>query len=35
MRIAVSATDGHLQAEFSPTFGRCPHFVFLDTEDMG
>lgn len=35
MRIAVSATDGHLQAEASPTFGRCPQFVFLETETMG
>jgi predicted Fe-Mo cluster-binding NifX family protein len=34
MRIVVSATDGGLQAEASRVFGRCPQYVFLDTETM-
>ena len=34
MRIAVSATGAGLEGETSRTFGRCPRFVFLDTETM-
>ena len=34
MRIAVSATGTGLEGEASRTFGRCPRYVFLDTETM-
>jgi len=34
MRIAVSANAPGLQGEASRTFGRCPRYVFLDTETM-
>lgn len=35
MRIVVSAFDGKgIDAQFSPIFGRCQAFVFVDTETM-
>jgi predicted Fe-Mo cluster-binding NifX family protein len=32
MRIAVSANGADLGAQASPVFGRCPVYVFVDTE---
>lgn len=34
MRIVVTAQGDHLDAMSSPIFGRCPAFVFVDTETM-
>ena len=34
MRIAVSANGADLEAAASPVFGRCPAYVFVDTETM-
>jgi predicted Fe-Mo cluster-binding NifX family protein len=34
MRIVVSANDTHLDAPISPMFGRCPTYLFVDTETM-
>jgi predicted Fe-Mo cluster-binding NifX family protein len=32
MKIAVTAQGNDLGAPVSPTFGRCPTFIFIDTE---
>jgi len=34
LRIAVSATDGNLDAQIDPRFGRCQHFIFVDSDTM-
>lgn len=34
MRIAISATGAELDAPASPVFGRCPVYVFVDTDTM-
>ncbi|MGD9046547.1 MAG: NifB/NifX family molybdenum-iron cluster-binding protein [Anaerolineae bacterium] len=34
MRIVVSSQGGTLDAPASPVFGRCPTFVFVDSETM-
>jgi predicted Fe-Mo cluster-binding NifX family protein len=34
MRIVVSAQGENLDAPASPVFGRCPTYVFVDTETM-
>jgi len=34
MRIVVSSNGANLDAQASPVFGRCPMFVFVDTETM-
>jgi predicted Fe-Mo cluster-binding NifX family protein len=34
MRIVVTANDADLDAPTSPVFGRCPTYVFVDTETM-
>ncbi len=34
MRVAVSAEREGLDAEVSSVLGRCPYFVFVDTETM-
>jgi predicted Fe-Mo cluster-binding NifX family protein len=34
MRIVVSSNGVNLEAQASPVFGRCPYFVFVDTESM-
>ena len=34
MKIAVSATDGQLDAQIDPRFGRCQYFVFVDSDDL-
>ena len=34
MRVAVAANGMDLDAQLSPIFGRCPQFVFVDTESM-
>jgi predicted Fe-Mo cluster-binding NifX family protein len=35
MRIVVSAQGDNLDAPASPVFGRCPTYVFVDTETLG
>jgi predicted Fe-Mo cluster-binding NifX family protein len=34
MKIVVTASDTHLAAPISPIFGRCPTYLFVDTETM-
>lgn len=34
MRIVVSANGADLEAPASPVFGRCPMYVFVDTDTM-
>jgi predicted Fe-Mo cluster-binding NifX family protein len=34
MRIAVSSTGTELDARLSPVFGRCPTYLFVDSETM-
>ena len=34
MKIAVSATAPHLDAEVDPRFGRCQYLIIIDTESM-
>lgn len=34
MKVVVSAMGENLHAEVSPVFGRCPTYVFVDTETM-
>ncbi len=32
MKIAISSPDGKQNAPFSPRFGRCEYFIFIDTD---
>jgi len=34
MKIAVSSNGNDLSAQVSPVFGRCPYYLFVDTESM-
>ena len=34
MKIVVTANGANLNAQASPVFGRCPAYVFVDTETM-
>jgi predicted Fe-Mo cluster-binding NifX family protein len=34
MKIAVSASSSDFGASVDPRFGRCPYFLFIDTETM-
>jgi predicted Fe-Mo cluster-binding NifX family protein len=34
MRIVITSNGAGLDAPTSPVFGRCPHYVFVDTETM-
>ncbi len=34
MWIVVSSNGVNLEAQSSPVFGRCPYFLFVDTEGM-
>jgi predicted Fe-Mo cluster-binding NifX family protein len=34
MKVAVSANGQDLDAPTSPVFGRCPTYIFVDTETM-
>jgi predicted Fe-Mo cluster-binding NifX family protein len=34
MRIVVTANGNHLDTPISPVFGRCPTYVFVDTETL-
>ncbi|MGQ9718516.1 MAG: NifB/NifX family molybdenum-iron cluster-binding protein [Nitrososphaerales archaeon] len=34
MKVAVSATDGSLDAQVDPRFGRCQYLVVVDTDAM-
>jgi predicted Fe-Mo cluster-binding NifX family protein len=34
LKVAVSATNADLDAQIDPRFGRCSHFVFVDSETM-
>ena len=34
MKIAVSSQGEHLDAPASPVFGRCPLYLFVETETM-
>lgn len=34
MKVVVSATGDDMDTEVSPVFGRCPFYVFVDTESM-
>jgi predicted Fe-Mo cluster-binding NifX family protein len=35
MRIVISAEGNDLEAAASPVFGRCPTYLFVDSETMG
>ena len=35
MKIAVTSNGSDLDAQASPVFGRCPWYLFVDTETMG
>ena len=35
MRIVITSTGPDLDAAVDPRFGRCQHFVFVETDDMG
>ena len=32
MKLAISSSDGKFVTQFSPRFGRCDYFIFIDTE---
>jgi predicted Fe-Mo cluster-binding NifX family protein len=32
MKLAISSPDGKFDTQFSPHFGRCETFIFVDTE---
>lgn len=32
MKIAISSPDGKLNTSFTPRFGRCEYFIFIDTD---
>jgi len=34
VKLAVTATEGSLDADVDPRFGRCPWFVLVETDDM-
>jgi len=34
MKVAVSSNGNDLSAQASPVFGRCPYYIFVDTESM-
>ncbi len=34
MKIVVTSTGAELDAQASPIFGRCPTFLFVDTESL-
>lgn len=34
MKVCVTATAGDLNAQVDPRFGRCQHFVFVDSDTM-
>lgn len=34
MKVVVSATGTDLEAEVAPVFGRCPYYLFVDTDTM-
>ncbi len=34
MKIAVSSSGKHLDSQIDPRFGRCAHFVIVETDDM-
>jgi predicted Fe-Mo cluster-binding NifX family protein len=34
MKIVVTASGSHLDAPISPVFGRCPLYMFVDTETL-
>lgn len=34
MKIAITATGLDLEAKVDPRFGRCPYFLFVETDDL-
>ena len=34
MKVALSANGKDLDAQIDPRFGRCAHFIIVDTDDM-
>ena len=34
MKVVVTSNGSDMNAEASPAFGRCPVYVFVDTETM-
>jgi predicted Fe-Mo cluster-binding NifX family protein len=34
MKIAISATNNTLESQFSPRFGRCDCFIFVDSQSQ-
>ena len=34
MRVVISATDDNLDSQVDRRFGRCPWFLFVDTESL-
>ncbi|MCD6334325.1 MAG: hypothetical protein J7M27_03225, partial [Candidatus Latescibacteria bacterium] len=34
MKLAISAIEGHIEAEVDPRFGRAAYFLIVDTDTM-
>jgi predicted Fe-Mo cluster-binding NifX family protein len=34
MKICITSTGTDLDAQIDPRFGRCPYFLFINTDDM-
>ena len=34
MKVAVSSSEGDLDAQIDPRFGRCAYFIIVETDDM-
>ncbi len=33
MKIMITSSNGNIEAQFSPRFGRCAYFISIDTEN--
>lgn len=35
MKVAISSNGKNLESLIDPRFGRCPYFLFVETDDPG